>query len=68
MKQEKCKIQAYVVKDVYDYVQSEAQRYGLSISAYFTMIIQQQRMQGDALNAIARMEELSRKMELANVE
>lgn len=59
----RARMNIYLVQELKDYIDDQARNYGLSTSAYMTMIIQQHRLQTDALASIDNAKEIMRKME-----
>jgi len=52
---------------VIEYLQCESDAFGMSISAYLTMIVQQSRLQSQALNEMSNMKGYIDKLELMSV-
>lgn len=62
----RARMNIYLVQELKDYVDTQARNFGLSTSAYMTMIIQNYRMQNDALANMNNVNELLDKMEKIN--
>lgn len=62
----RARMNIYLVQELKDYVDTQARNFGLSTSAYMTMIIQNYRMQNDALANMNNVNELLEKMEKIN--
>lgn len=48
----RARINIYLVQELKDYVDEEAKRFGLSTSAFMTMLIQNYKMQNTALSSV----------------
>lgn len=64
----RARLNIYIIQELKDYVDEQARNYGMSTSAYMTMIIQQHRLQTDALASIETAKELMNKMEAMGIE
>lgn len=64
----RARLNIYIIQELKDYVDEQARNYGMSTSAYMTMIIQQHRLQSDALASIETAKELMNKMEAMGIE
>lgn len=62
----RARMNIYLVQELKDYVDTQARNFGLSTSAYMTMIIQNYRMQNDALANMNNVNELLEKMDKIN--
>lgn len=62
------RLNVYLVPELKKYVDEQARNYGLSTSAYMTMIIQNQRFQNDALASVETARELINRMESLGIE
>ena len=62
----RARMNIYLVQELKDYVDIQARNYGLSTSAYMTMIIQNYRMQNDALASMSNMDDMIKKLEKLN--
>lgn len=62
------RLNVYLVPELKKYVDEQARNYGLSTSAYMTMIIQNQRLQNDALASVETAKDLMNKMESLGIE
>lgn len=62
----RARMNIYLVQELKDYVDTQARNYGLSTSAYMTMIIQNYRMQNDALASMSNMDDMIKKLEQLN--
>ena len=62
----RARMNIYLVQELKDYVDTQARNYGLSTSAYMTMIIQNYRMQNDALASMSNMDDMIMKLEQLN--
>ena len=54
----KVKLNLSVAPEIRDYLSNEADNFGMSISAYITMLTNQSKQQAQALNAMGNMQEL----------
>lgn len=59
----RARMNIYLVQELKDYVDSEAKNFGMSTSAYMTMIIQNYRMQNNALNSMSNAHALLNKLD-----
>lgn len=59
----KSKMSIYIIDELKEYVDTQARNYGLSTSAYFTMIIQNQRMMSDGMASLNQVNETLEKLE-----
>ena len=64
----RARMNIYLVQELKDYVDTQARNFGLSTSAYMTMIIQNYRMQNDALANMNNVQDLIDKLENINKE
>lgn len=64
----RARMNIYLVQELKDYIDEQARNYGMSTSAYMTMIIQNHRMQTDALASVVTAKELMNKMEALGLE
>lgn len=64
----RARMNIYLVQELKDYVDTQARNFGLSTSAYMTMIIQNYRMQNDALSNMNNVQDLIEKLENINKE
>lgn len=64
----RARLNIYIIQELKDYVDEQARNYGMSTSAYMTMIIQQHRLQSNALASIETAKELMNKMEAMGIE
>ena len=62
----RARMNIYLVQELKDYVDTQARNYGLSTPAYMTMIIQNYRMQNDALASMSNMDDMIKKLEQLN--
>lgn len=54
----RARINIYLVQELKDYVDEEARRFGLSTSAFMTMVIQNYKNQSNALSSIGDIQSL----------
>ena len=59
----RARMNIYLVQELKDYVDTQARNFGLSTSAYMTMLIQNYRMQNDALASMNNVDEMIKKLE-----
>ena len=59
----RARMNIYLVQELKDYVDTQARNFGLSTSAYMTMLIQNYRLQTDALANMSNVEEMINKLE-----
>ena len=64
----RARMNIYLVQELKDYVDTQARNFGLSTSAYMAMIIQNYRMQNDALANMNNVQDLIDKLENINKE
>lgn len=62
----RARMNIYLVQELKDYVDTQARNFGLSTSAYMTMIIQNYRMQNDALASMSNVDDMIKKLETLN--
>ena len=62
----RARMNIYLVQELKDYVDAQARNFGLSTSAYMTMIIQNYRTQNDALASVKNVEDIMNKLEKLN--
>lgn len=62
----RARMNIYLVQELKDYVDTQARNFGLSTSAYMTMIIQSYRMQNDALSSMSNVDDMIKKLETLN--
>lgn len=62
----RARMNIYLVQELKDYVDTQARSFGLSTSAYMTMIIQNYRVQNDALASVKNVEDIMNKLEKLN--
>lgn len=62
----RARMNIYLVQELKDYVDTQARNFGLSTSAYMTMIIQNYRVQNDALASVKNVEDIMNKLEKLN--
>ena len=62
----RARMNIYLVQELKDYVDTQARNFGLSTSAYMTMIIQNYRMQNDALASMSNVDDMLKKLETLN--
>ena len=59
----RARMNIYLVQELKDYVDTQARNFGLSTSAYMTMLIQNYRMQNDALASMSNVDDMIKKLE-----
>lgn len=62
----RARMNIYLVQELKDYVDTQARNFGLSTSAYMTMIIQNYRVQNDALASMSNVNDMIDKLEKLN--
>lgn len=62
----RARMNIYLVQELKDYVDTQARNFGLSTSAYMTMIIQNYRIQNDALASMSNVNDMIEKLEKLN--
>lgn len=62
----RARMNIYLVQELKEYVDEQARNFGLSTSAYMTMLIQNYRMQNDALANMNDVKDLVEKLEKLN--
>ena len=62
----RARMNIYLVQELKDYVDTQARNFGLSTSAYMTMIIQNYRIQNDALASMSNVNDMIEKLEKIN--
>lgn len=62
----RARMNIYLVQELKDYVDEQARNFGLSTSAYMTMIIQNYRLQNEALASMSNVDEMIKKLEQLN--
>lgn len=60
------RLNIYLAEELKNYVDVQAKNFGLTTSAYMTMLIQNYRLQNDALASLSAVNELSEKLEKLN--
>lgn len=64
----RARMNIYLVQELKDYVDTQARNFGLSTSAYMTMIIQNYRIQNEALASMNNVNDMIDKLEKLNSE
>lgn len=62
----RARMNIYLVQELKDYVDTQARNFGLSTSAYMTMLIQNYRLQNEALASMSNVDEMIKKLEQLN--
>lgn len=62
----RARMNIYLVQELKDYVDAQARKFGLSTSAYMTMIIQNYRTQNDALSSVNKVGDMIDKLDKLN--